>query len=370
MPKRRVKTGAGRPAFLPLFREKVASAGEPEEGPGRRRRNKDSFGLASARTLTLPLTRVPPSPARGRGAFAADIFTRSLKRLMVILLALAPICAQAQDGGLPVVASFSVLGDLVRQIGGDDVRVDTLVGADGDAHVFQPSPGDARRLTGARLFVVNGLNLEGWMPRLIASAGFKGEVVVATRGVVPLQMTAEGRALPDPHAWQDLANGRIYVENIAAALTAADPGHAADYARRARAYQAELAELDRWVKAEIAAVPAEKRKIITTHDAFRYFGRAYGIEFRAPVGMSEDGEPTAGTVATLIRTIRRDRIKALFIENMTDSRLIEQLARETGADLGGALFADALSRPGEGGETYAAMFRHNVPAMVAAMAHN
>jgi zinc/manganese transport system substrate-binding protein len=293
-----------------------------------------------------------------------------LKRLALILLALMPCRAQAEDSKLSVVASFSILGDLVRQIGGEDVLVDTLVGPDGDVHVYQPSPGDARRLAGARLFVVNGLNLEGWMPRLIASAGFKGQVVTATQSVVPMRMTEDGRPLPDPHAWQDLANGRVYVGNIAAALAAADPAHAADYARRANAYQAELTDLDRWVKAQIAAVPAGKRKIITTHDAFQYFGRAYGIEFRAPVGMSEDSEPNAGAVATLIRTIRQDQTKALFIENMTDPRLIEQLARETGADLGGALFADALSKPGEGGETYVAMFRHNVPAMVAAMARN
>jgi zinc/manganese transport system substrate-binding protein len=293
-----------------------------------------------------------------------------LKHLFPVLLALLPLCAHADAGKLPVVASFSVLGDLVRQIGGDDVQIDTLVGPDGDVHVYQPSPGDARKLAAARLVVVNGLDLEGWMARLIASAGFKGDIVTATQGVVPLQSTEDGRTLPDPHAWQDLANGRAYVRNIAAALAAADPGHAANYADRAAAYDAELADLDKWVKTEIGMIPPEQRRIITTHDAFRYFGHAYGIEFRAPVGMSEDSEPSAGAVAALIRTIRHDHIRALFIENMTDPRLIEQLARETGAVPGGALFADALSKPGEGGESYVAMFRHNLPAMVAAMARN
>ena len=293
-----------------------------------------------------------------------------LKRLALVLLALLPLSARAEGGKLPVVASFSVLDDLVQQIGGDDVEVDTLVGCDGDAHVYQPSPGDARKLVAARLFVVNGLGLEGWMARLIASAGFKGRVVTATEGIVPLQTEVNGKASPDPHAWQDLANGRIYVRNIAAALAATDPDHAADYARRASAYQAQLAELDTWVRTQIATIPEGQRRIITTHDAFHYFGRAYGIEFSAPVGMSEESEPNAGAVAALIRQIRQDHIGALFIENMTDPRLIEQLAHETGATLGGSLFADALSKPGEGGESYQAMFRHNVPEMVAAMARN
>jgi zinc/manganese transport system substrate-binding protein len=293
-----------------------------------------------------------------------------LKRLLPVLLALLPLDAKAETAKLPVVASFSVLGDLVRRIGSDDVRIDTLVGPDGDVHVYQPSPGDARKLATARLVVINGLDLEGWMARLIASAGFKGDIVTATNGIQPLQTTEDGRTLPDPHAWQDLANGRIYVRNIATALAAADPGHAAGYAGRAAAYDAELADLDKWVRTEIAAIPPEKRRIITTHDAFSYFGHAYGIEFRAPVGMSEDSEPSAGAVAALIRTIRQEHIRALFIENMTDPRLIGQLARETNAVPGGALFADALSKPGEGGESYVAMFRHNVPAMVAAMARN
>jgi zinc/manganese transport system substrate-binding protein len=290
------------------------------------------------------------------------------KCLVLLLLALVPLGSPAMASPLPVVASFSVLGDLVRQVGGEDVRVDTLVGPDGDAHVFQPSPGDARKLAAARLFVVNGLGLEGWMARLIASAGFKGQVVTATAGIVPLAEAAGGN--PDPHAWQDLVNGQAYVRTIAAALEAADPDHRAEYARRAADYEAELADLDGWVRSEIGTVPPAQRRIITTHDAFRYFGRAYGIQFQAPVGMSEDSEPNAGAVAALIRTIRRDHIKALFIENMTDPRLIEQLARETGATMGGTLFADALSKPGEGGESYVAMFRHNVPAMVAAMGRN
>jgi zinc/manganese transport system substrate-binding protein len=292
-----------------------------------------------------------------------------LKRLLLLLFALLPAGAEAADR-LPVVASFSVLGDMVQRIGGDAVQVDILVGPDGDTHVYQPSPGDARKLAGARLFIVNGFGLEGWIDRLITSSGFKGQVVTATDGITPLQVTEDGKTVPDPHAWQDLGNGRRYVRTIAASLETADPAHAADYAQRAAGYDAELAELDGWVRARIDTVPQDQRKVITTHDAFRYFGRAYGIEFRAPVGVAEDSEPNAAAVAALIRQIRHDRIKALFIENMTDPRLIQQLARDAGTTSGGALFADALSRPGEGGDSYEAMFRHNVTALVAAMAGN
>jgi len=286
-------------------------------------------------------------------------------KYLLLLMALLPALAQAEP--LPVVASFSVLGDMVRELGGADVAVTSLVGPDGDTHVFQPSPSDARRLAAARLFVVNGLGLEGWMPRLIDAAAFKGRVVTVTEGITPLQLTEAGKAAPDPHAWQDLSDGRIYARNIAAALAAEDPAHAEDYAARAAAYDAALAALDDWVKAQIATVQPERRKIITTHDAFQYFGHAYGVGFEAPVGMDEDSEPDARAVAGLIRQIRQEHIRALFIENMTDPRLLDQLARETGAKPAGTLLSDALSKPGEGGETYVGLFRHNVPAMVAAM---
>jgi zinc/manganese transport system substrate-binding protein len=288
--------------------------------------------------------------------------------VLILLLLLIPAGARPEEAKLRVVASFSILGDLVRQIGGADVALATLVGPDGDAHVFEPSPDDAEQLRRAQLFIVNGLGLEGWMPRLVDSAGFKGKLVVASAGIDPL--VPESGSVPDPHAWQDVANGRRYAQTLAAALEAADPAHAAQYQARAADYDRALAALDSWVRQQIGTIPPERRKIITTHDAFLYFGRAYGVSFLAPIGMNEDSEPDAGAVAELIRTIRQQQIKALFIENMTDPRLLQQLARETGTSPGGTLFADALSGPGEGGESYLAMFRHNVPLMVAAMARN
>jgi zinc/manganese transport system substrate-binding protein len=288
-----------------------------------------------------------------------------MKRILALLL-LAATPAAAADPPLPVVASFSILGDMVREIGRDRVTVTALVGPDGDAHVFQPSPRDVALVAGARVFVVNGLGLEGWLGRLTEAAAFTGSVVTATSGIAPLVKGGE----PDPHAWQDVADAEIYARTIAAGLAAADPAHADEYRANGEAYATTLAGLDRWVRDEIAAVPPERRRMITTHDAFAYFGRAYGVRVEAPVGMTEDAEPSAAAVAALIREVRSGGVRALFIENMTDPRLIARLADEAGVTPGGRLFADALSKPGEGGETYVAMIRHNVPLMVAAMGRN
>ena len=279
-------------------------------------------------------------------------------RLLLVAFLLLLSAPALADTKLPVVVSFSILGDMVAEIGGDAVDVTSLVGPDGDAHVYQPSPRDAKAIAEAKLVVVNGLGLEGWMDRLIRSARYRGTVVTATSGITPLQLP--GSAAPDPHAWQSIPMGEAYVATIAAALEAADPAHAELYRQRAEAYLATLEALDRWVHDEIATVPPEKRRIITTHDAFQYFGQTYAVEFKAAIGMNEESEPDAAGLARFVRQIRSEHISALFIENMTDPRLIQQLARETGTSSGGELFADALSKQGEGGETYVAMFRHNV----------
>lgn len=327
--------------------------------------------------------------------FRLPVLVLSLLTALAGTLAGTPAGAQ-QAAPLAVVASFSVLGDMVREIGGSDVTVTTLVPPGGDAHVYQPRPADAKRIAGARLVMVNGLGMEGWLDRLIAASGYHGPVVVVSEGVTPQTMTehhhdhGHGHArghnhkqggpngddhdkdavVTDPHAWQDLANGAVYARNITEALAAADPAHADAYRTRGSAYLARLKELDAWVKAQIAAVPAEKRRIITSHDAFGYFGRAYGIEFLAPVGISTDAEPSAAGVSRLIRQMRREKIRALFVENMTDQRLVSQLASETGAELGGTLYSDSLSPAGGPADTYIGMFRHNVPAMAAAMRKN
>lgn len=295
-------------------------------------------------------------------------------------IALLPLSAFAQDK-LPVVASFSILGDMVAEVGGDRVAVTTLVGADGDGHVYQPTPADAQAVGAAKLVVVNGLAFEGWFDRLIEAAEYKGVVVVASDGITPRAMTAEeghaeGEAEADhaghdhgdfdPHAWQDLGNARLYVANIAKGLTEADPAGADVYAANAAAYLAQIDTVEAEVKAAIAALPADRRTIVTSHDAFGYFAAAYGMNFLAPQGVNTEAEASAADVAALITQIKDQSIGAVFVENISDPRLLEQIAAETGAKAGGTLYSDALSA-GEPADTYLNMMRHNVATLTAAL---
>jgi len=269
------------------------------------------------------------------------------------------------------VASFSILGDMVKQVGGDRVDVATLVGPDGDAHVFSPTPADAKTLAGAQLFFVNGLGFEGWMERLEKSSGFKGQTIVASTGVKPRSMVEEEGGTPetitDPHAWQDLENGKLYVANIRDGLIAADPEGKSVYEANAAKYLDAIAKEEMAVKQALAALPEASRKIITSHDAFGYFGAAYGLEIIAPEGVSTESEASAQDVAKIIRQIRQEKIPAVFIENITDHRLLDQIARETGAKIGGTLYSDALSGADGPAATYLDMFKHNVGALTAAL---
>lgn len=271
-----------------------------------------------------------------------------------------PVWAAEQDGKWPLVASFSVLADFCSNVGGDRVGVTSLVGANADTHVYQPSPADGKTLAAAKLIAVNGLGLEGWIDRLIKASGSKAPVVVATKGIKPLQMIEDGHRTTDPHAWQSVENAKIYVGNIAAGLTAADPDGASVYAANAKAYIEKLDALAADVKAAIATIPKERRRIITTHDAFGYFGAAYDFQFIAPQGVSTEAEPSARDVAKIIRQIKAEKIPAVFLENVTDTRMMERIARESGAAIGGALYSDALSPPDGPAATYLEMVRHNV----------
>ena len=268
---------------------------------------------------------------------------------------------------LKVVASFSILGDMMSRVGGDLIEVTTIVGPNGDAHVYEPTPDDARAMAAANLVVVNGLGFEGWLDRLVTASGFTGKTVVATDGIVSAKMAGEEDEI-DPHAWQSASNAAIYAGNIAEALCAADASNCAAFKANAASYQAELAVLDRDIKSAIATVPVDRRVVITSHDAFGYFARAYGVEMLAPEGINTDSEASAADVAKLIAQIKARKTSALFVENIADPRLIEQIARETGATIGGGLFSDALS-PAEGpAPTYITMMRHNIKLIAAAMA--
>jgi zinc/manganese transport system substrate-binding protein len=262
---------------------------------------------------------------------------------------------------LPVVATFSILGDFVKNVGGDRVEVTTLVGPNGDVHVYLPTPADARKLSIAKVVFINGLGLEGWMTRLITASGTKVPIIVSTKGVASRDMKNGGsRIVPDPHAWQSIANARIYVANIRDGLTKVDPAGASIYDTNAKSYLDELDALEKEVRAAIAKIPVDLRKIITNHDAFGYFGDAYGFEFIAPEGLSTDSEPSASDVAKIITQIRMQKILAVFLENVTDPRLMQRIAEESGAKIGGKLYSDALSGPNGPARTYIELMRNNV----------
>ena len=275
----------------------------------------------------------------------------------------SPLRGEAQ-APLAVVASFSILADFVKAAGGDRINVTTMVGPNGDAHVYQPTPRDGQRLAGARIVFVNGLGFEGWMDRLVAASKTKAAVVVASQSVQP-RANEDGT---DPHAWQDVANAKIYVTNIRDALKAADPSSAALYDANAAAYLDKLTALDAEVQNAIAAIPKERRRIVSTHDAFGYFSARYGIEFIAPQGVSTDAEASARDVARIIDAAKEQKVTAVFLENIVDPRLTKRLAAETGAKLGGTLYSDALSDAKGPAPTYIDMMRHNVKELTKALA--
>ena len=332
----------------------------------------------------------------------------------------APAIAQS-DGPTPVVATFSILGDMVERIGGEHISVKTLVGPDGDAHVYQPTPADARAVSEAEILVVNGLQFEGWLDRLVDASDFHGVRVVATDGIEPIvfdddheehdeheghdeaghdddheehdedemhaeaghdhdheehdedEMHAEAghddhhHGAFDPHAWQSLANAVVYVDNITAALARTDPANATDFYQNRAAYVAEIEALGAEIHEILASLPAERRTVVTSHDAFQYFGRAYELDFVAPQGLSTESEASAKDVVRLIEQIREQSIRAVFIENIGDPRLLKQIANETGAVIGGTLYPDALSGPDGPASTYLDMMRHNATTLAQAL---
>lgn len=286
-------------------------------------------------------------------------------RRLIWLICLAVVTvgpARAQDR-LNVVASFSILGDFVRNVGGDRVNVATLVGPDGDVHVYSPTPADAKKVADAKLLFVNGFGLEGWLPRLVQSAGGKAIIVTATGGITPLNLGSAA----DPHAWQSVANAKTYVANIRDALVAVAPADAAAFRANAESYLAQLDALDGEVRQAVATIPEAHRKVISTHRAFGYFAAAYGVEFVAPVGVSTDSEPSARDIAGIITQIKKAKIPAIFLENISDPRLMQRIADETGARIGGTLYSDSLTAEKGEAPTYIAMVRHNIKALTSAL---
>lgn len=320
-----------------------------------------------------------PNRARSSGwCPALGRMLRVVAAIAPLMLTPAPLLAQKQDENatrsaageeLEVVASFSILADFVRNVGGARVKVTALVGPGGDAHVYSPSPSDAKTLAAARLIVSNGLGYEGWMDRLVQVSAAQAEVVVAGAGVMRRGAGAAAYSSDgiDPHAWQSVRNAKIYVANIRDGLIRADPAGRDAYEENAATYLSRLDRLDRDIIRAIADIPPQRRKVITTHDAFGYFGADYGISFIAQQGVSTETEASARDVARIILLVRREAIPALFFENVTDPRLILRIAAETGARVGGTLFSDALSTADGPATTYLRMIRHNLATIVAAL---
>lgn len=302
-----------------------------------------------------------------------------------LTIALLSPALQAQPTTpIQVVASFSILGDLVQQVGGERVAVEVLVGPGGDAHVFQPKPSQARLIGQAQIVFSNGLGFEGWMSRLLNTANYKGRHVVVSEGIKPIEATGQKHTQTnhkdhgkkghghhhgdiDPHAWQSVPKAMAFVGNIAKGLCAADAAGCDSYQRNATAYLAELKALDTTIRAQWAVIPAAQRKVITSHDAFGYYAKEYGVTFLAPQGVSTESEPSAKDVAQLVRQIKQENIKALFIENISDPRLIAQIGRETGVKPAGELFSDALTDSKGPAATYTAMMRANTTALTQAV---
>ena len=317
---------------------------------------------------------------------------------VVLLLTLAAAASDAPDRPIRAVATFSILDDMVSRIGGEYVAVTTLVGPGGDAHVYRPTPTAARAVSQAHILVVNGLDFEGWLDRLIEASDFGGVRVVATAGIEPIAVDGAGEVdqahdlghgagepaeghdedhheehhdhdhgALDPHAWQSLRHAVAYVDNITAALAKADPDNASTFHRNRAAYVAEIEALDAEIRGMFAELPPGSRTIVTSHDAFQYFGRDYGLTFLAPQGLSTASEASAREVARLIELIRSQGIRAVFPENVADPRLLERIADETGATIGGKLYPGALSDPDGPAPTYLDLMRHNARTLMQAL---
>ena len=290
---------------------------------------------------------------------------RRLHLWLICLALVAAACPARAQERLNVVASFSILGDLVRNVGGERVAVTTLVGPDGDVHVYTPAPADAKKMADAKLVIINGLGLEGWLPRLVQSSGSKAAIVAATSGIAPRKLGSDA----DPHAWQSVVNARIYVVNIRDALGTIDPANAGVYRANADLYLAKLDGLDREVRDAVAQIPQGRRKVISTHNAFGYFADAYGVEFIAPLGVSTESEASARDIAGIITQVRSGKIPAVFLENISDPRLIRRISAETGARIGGTLYSDSLTGEKRDAPTYIDMVRHNIRALTSALAN-
>ncbi|MGC8118067.1 metal ABC transporter solute-binding protein, Zn/Mn family [Metapseudomonas otitidis] len=287
-------------------------------------------------------------------------------RLCVVLLLCLPVSLSAAEKAR-VVTTFSILADITREIGGDDIQLTNLVGADADAHVFEPAPAQVRAVLEADLVIANGLGFEPWLERLLANGEARGTRIDASKGVVPMTVLEDDQRLVDPHAWQSLGNAEIYARNITQALVQLVPARAAAFEARRDAWLGRLGALRQSIAPRLMALPPERRRVLTSHDAFGYFAQEWRLQFLAAQGVSDAAEPSAVEVAGLIRQLRAEGVRAIFVENIRDARLVKQIAEEAGARVGGTLYSDALAAEGPA-STYLGMYRQNVERLLQALA--
>lgn len=287
-------------------------------------------------------------------------------RLCVVLLLCLPVSLSAAEKAR-VVTTFSILADITREIGGDDIQLTNLVGADADAHVFEPAPAQVRAVLEADLVIANGLGFEPWLERLLANGEARGTRIDASKGVVPITVLEHDQRLVDPHAWQSLGNAEIYARNITQALAQLVPARAAAFEARRDAWLGRLGALRQGIAPRLMALPPERRRVLTSHDAFGYFAQEWRLQFLAAQGVSDAAEPSAAEVAGLIRQLRAEGVRAIFVENIRDARLVKQIAEEAGARVGGTLYSDALAAEGPA-STYLGMYRQNVERLLQALA--
>ncbi len=286
---------------------------------------------------------------------------------LFLCLSACLLSAEKPSKHLKIVTTFSILGDFVQEIGKDKVVI-SIVGPNSDAHTYQPTPKDVCQIAQADLIFINGLGFEGWIERLIESSGYKGPIVTATQGIKPLLVNAPGEGeAPDPHAWNTIENAKIYIKNIFEALSELDPDQKDFYLKNYEEYLEKLEALEGEIQTAFKSIPLDSRKIITAHDAFGYYGKAYGVAFLAPVGTNTADEPSAKEMAKLVEEIRNNKIKMIFVENITNKKLIQQLAEETGVEIGPEIYSDALSEKNQPGYNYLALMRHNTQQFVHSM---
>jgi ABC-type Zn uptake system ZnuABC Zn-binding protein ZnuA len=281
----------------------------------------------------------------------------TIKRLILTAFCMAFISAQAQDKPI-VLSTASMMNDMAKNIGGDNFSYSTVVPIGSDPHLYEPTPGDARACHGASIILMNGLTFEGWLAKLIENSGTEAQIKTITEGVVAIASEQYTNAT-DPHAWMSAANGLIYSQNIRDVFIAFIPEKEQEFRSNYTRYKADIEALDQYISRKIASIPEEKRILITSHDAFQYYGRRYHISLEAILGTSTDADVQTSDVQRLNEVIRTTPVPAVFIESTISPRLLGQIAKDNGIVIGGKLYADSLSEEDGPAGTYLKMLRYN-----------